>query len=238
MDTEFDIYKLFYVEILNSNAKALVYPDLIDKYYINISSNTMESGYKKRFYNKANVKRICNFYELLKFNNLWVILIDSRGIFKTSCVKERIMELLGIYKKLVSLNEIVSREVDYITTLVADKCINNILISDKNNCLTENKEIMFTKLLRSYLYIDMAVNGLNSGKLIIRKEDKMIDYKILRILKFLEVNIDIKDIPDFKMEYNLEGINYYDSNGNKTTDCNLDKEEVEKVKKLVDKRTI
>ena len=69
-------------------------------------------------------------------------------------------------------------------------------------------------------------------------EHKLIDYKILRILKYLEMNINVEDIPNFKIEYNLEGINYYDSKGNKTVEDNLSKEEVEKIKKLVDKKTI
>lgn len=191
--------------------------------------------------------------QVLSYYDMWVLLIDSNGKKNTKINAEIINDLVALFEKISSLNNLLIREIDYISNLVTDICISNLILSKnkkkKNNdfnlvidgvksWFSEEEETKLRRLLLNYIFIDTAINGISDRKLIIRKEKGLIDYKILRILKYLGININIEDIPDFTIKYNLEGIDYCDSKGNKTINENLSKESAEKVKKLVDKRTI
>lgn len=233
IDTKYKIDSLNYVILSRSNKNEVVYWDENQKYYININTNTTENFYKRRIYSKDRVKVLCNFSEIIKYENIWLLLIDSEGKIKQEITNKDGIEILNVYRKIGSLTGMVSKEIDYIAGLVTYKCLENILpLINKNNF---NKIGQLYKLLKSYIYIDLGINGLTECKLIINKEGKFVDYKILRVLKYLGISINVHDIPDFKIEYNLEGLNYYDFNGNKIEQFNSNIKGVEKIKKFNDK---
>lgn len=238
MALEYSIDKIKYINILSEDKKTVAYED--NGLYVDIDINAPEGFHKRKIYEKKNVKIVNNFADMLKFNNLWILLIDSTGKPKTKITKQLVYNLLNVYFKMQYLDDLVVREIDYISSLVSERCVDNIMsvMKNKNIIITVEQEIALGRLLRDYIYIDFVTNGLNGNKMIIRKENKLIDYKISRILKYLDINFNHEEIPNFSVEYNLEEINYCDSNGNKYVDSNLDKKEVEKIKKLVDKRRI
>ena len=250
---KYNVDDLKYIYSLKHKRKAVVYYDDKKGKYIDVNSNTVMSNYNERVYNEKDTKVICDFNKIVSYNYLFVLLIDAYGQKRTKLTAEVINEIMSIFDKVFSFTEPVVREIDYISNLVAEICVSNLALSynkdNKNNeydlvvnglemNISEEEQLNLKRLLSGYVFIDTAVNLVTERKTIVRKEKKLIDYKILRSLKYLGININIEDIPNFKIEYNLEGINYYDSKGNKTVEGNLDKEEVEKVKKFVDKCSI
>lgn len=238
MALEYNIDKIKYINIVSEDKKTVAYAE--NGGYVDIDINAPEGFHKRKMYRGKSVKIINSFDDMLKFNNLWIMLIDSTGKIKTKVTKQAVYNLLNVYFKMHYLDELVVREIDYISSLVSEKCVNNIMsvIKNKNINITIEQETALNKMLRDYIYMDFVANGLNGNKMIIRKEDKLIDYRILRLLKYLGINFNYEEIPNFRVEYNLEEINYYNSKGTKTTDENLSQEEAEKIKKLVDKRRI
>lgn len=250
---KYNIDDLKYIESLKHNRKAVVYYDQERKKYVDVNSNTVASNHNQRLYDEKNIRLIGSLDEVLSYYDMWVLLIDSNGKKNTKINTEIINGLVAVFEKISSLDDIFIMEIDYISNLVTDICVSNLILSknkkSKNNdfnlvmdevksWIPEEKETNLRRLLLNYIFIDTAINGITERKLIIRKEKGLIDYKVLRILKYLGININVEDIPNFTIKYNLEGINYCDSNGNETEEQNLSKKEVEKVKKLVDKRAI
>lgn len=251
MRYKYNISDLKYIESLKHKRKAVVYYNEKKEKYVDVNSNSIISYNNERLYNQKDIKLIENLDKILSYYDLWLLLIDSSGKKHTEVPASVINELISIFEKINSYNDILKREIDYISHLVTEICISNLILSqnkknqDNNfdlvingidSCFSEEEEIKLRKLILNYIFIDTAINGLTERNLIIRKENNTIDYKILRILKYLGMDVKIEEIPDFKIEYNLEGIKYYDSKGNKTIDSNIDREEVEKVKKMIDKR--
>lgn len=250
---KYNIDDLKYIYSLKYERNAIVYYDKNKHKYVDINSNTAAYNNNIRLYDKRQIKLICDLNQMFLNHGIWVTLIDSHGKMCTELTTKVINNLMLGLKKILSLNSLLVREIDYICNLVTEICISNLVLSqskkEKNNdfdlvingiesCFSKEKEIALRDMISKYIFIDIAMNGIDGRRLIINKENNLIDYKILRILKYLGLNINVEDIPNFKIEYNLEGINYYDSKGNKTVEGNLDKEEVEKVKKFVDKRSI
>lgn len=251
MAKKYNIDGLKYIESLKFNQKAVVYYDEQKEKYVDVNSNTDIYYNNVRVYNKEEVKIICDFNKILFFNSIWILLVDQYGKMHNEITAEVINNIVTIYEKINNFNEPFEREIYYIANLVSEICVSNLALSYDKECdndfdcvvngldidILEEKELQLRELLLNYIYVDSAINGLTERKLIINKENNLIDYKILRVLRYLELDMNIEDIPNFKIEYNLEGINYYDSKGNKTIEENLSRQEVEKIKKLVDKRT-
>lgn len=252
MAKKYNVDELKYIESLKFNKKAVVYYDNESGKYIDINSNTDIYYNNIRAYKKNEVNIICDFNKVLFYNSLWVLLLDSYGQKRNQITAELINDIIRIFEKINGFCEPLEREVYYIANLVAEICISNLSLSYTKETdndfdyvvngleinIPDEQELQLRSILFNYMYIDIAINGLTERKLVITKENNLIDYKILRILKHLGININIEDIPNFKIEYNLEGITYYDSKGNTTVEDNLSNEEVEKIKKLVDKKTI
>lgn len=246
MAKEYNVDELKYIDSLKFQKKAIVYYDNQKEKYIDINSNN------EVCYNNGEIKIICDFNKILFYNSIWLLLLNKNGERRNNITAEIINNIVKIFEKIKNLSELAEREIHYITSLVTEICISNLALSyykEPDNDfdymvngleidIPEEKELQLRALIFNYIFIDIVINGLTENKLIITKNNNVIDYKIARILKYLGLNINIEDIPNFKMEYNLEGINYYDCKGNKTTEENLSREEAEKIKKLVDKHTI
>lgn len=250
MVRKYNIDDLKYIYSLKHKRKAVVYLDKNKDKYIDINSNTKLYSNNLIEYNRKNIELIGDLNKIISCYDMWVLLIDQHGKICKEVTIKFINKLMLTLEKKLSLNNLLIREVDYISQLVTEICMSNLVFSKNSktksnnfdlvisgieSCFSKEEETRLRKLIFNYIFIDVVMNGFDGHRLIISKENNLIDYKILRSLKYLGIDINVDDIPNFKIEYNLAGINYYDSEGNKTVECNLDREEKEKVKKFVDK---
>lgn len=212
MYKNYNIHDIQYIELINNRNTHLALLSDDKKNYIDITSNTAANSYHVKSYKVNNTRVICSLKKILFDNKLDILLIDGYGKKREEINGNYALDILSIYKKMLLLDEETKRQLMMISTLVSDICVRNII----KNTNYLNCSLLYEKIyeqLNNYVYIDLIKNGLGSHTLFLTKQDNMVDYKISRILKHLEIDIDIKEIPDFKIEYDLNNINYIDSNG-------------------------
>ena len=218
---KYDINKLDYIKIFTRYTDGIAYLNENKDCYIDITRNSISSYRNERVYKVKNTEKICSLNDILYQYDLWLLLLDPKGELKKEITEPRVSEVLHLFKNISTLNDNFFKKMHEIIDKIVKICTENIGVKDDN----------FSKLLRSYIFIEMMINGEGEKTLIINKQDNLLDYKIMRLLKYLKIDIDIKDIPNFKIEYSLEKISYYDKNNNLSEFAGLTNEQ--KIKILI-----
>lgn len=138
---------------------------------------------------------------------LFVLMLTSNGEIKDvidSDVKDKIIFLA---RKLESLS---SKERETMNAMAEE-----IALLTASLVKTFGKEgKTFQKYFRQFAMIDLLEEHLTGKVSFIRKEGKMLDYKVNRVAKYLNIDIDRENIRDFEVMYSgdvikLNGQEYY-----------------------------
>lgn len=125
---------------------------------------------------------------------LGVLTIGSNGQMKTDIDIETASEMVRVARSISELSEKEAVEFDAVSSEVATICATALKVSKKNH-----EE--FTALLKKYVVVELIRFGSDNKTLCIRKEGKMLDYKLNRIAKYLGIEIDLNKIVDFAVDY-------------------------------------
>lgn len=248
----FNINDISYVQVKNKEQKYLVCPKG-ENHCFDLFNTSYMSTYRDRIFHNSSVKYIDSFMNMLKNYDLDVLLINSDGEIEEKITENKVMHILDIYNKIQPLSDEQLLRIDEVAEEVANICANKVLKLDEivENIMADVIEVneesrrdalqiynnvfiteySFYDLLKKYIKIDLICNGLGIHSAIISKNDKFIDYKIIRLLKYLDLDVNMNGISNFKISYNYKEINCYDEKGNLVDNINFDS----KVKKLVDK---
>ena len=187
---KYNVDDLKYIYSLKHKRKAIVYYDNKRNKYVDINSNTAIANYNERVYVEKNIFLLGDLNKFIEHYGIWVLLINSQGKKQLEVSVDVINNLILVFERIRFFSDSIIKKIEEKASLVTDICINNL-------CVSKEEETTLRKMIYDYIFIDIAINGLTERKLVITKEDKVIDYKILRSLKYLDIDINIDNSPEY-----------------------------------------
>lgn len=172
---------------------------------------------KRTIHQRRNCSLVHSLSKLLTDYELSIMLLNSKGDLINNLGSAEAYHLIDLAKRLDKLSEEEVKEFNAVAAEVARISSAAMNISDKHSK-------MFINLLRKYVFVELANHCVCDKKTSIVKTGEFVDYKINRVVKYLGIDVDLKQIPNFIIEYNRNVINV---NGNEYYKKEVVKEEKE-----------
>lgn len=201
-----DITRKYHIDTLkrvriNSEDKQTIgYNSESGKSFIEVKNSAHYNEVIARRYAPNEITIIETLKNMIYRNGLEVLLLDANGNMNFEIDREKIFLLLGIAKDIECIDNKLLENMDLIATETSRICSEKLKIS-------KEKRNAFQQLLRNFIFVELIQNRIIGNKITISKFDNYIDYKVNRVLKCLDIKVNLTKVLDFKLEYNSEVLN-------------------------------
>ncbi|MBE6152526.1 MAG: hypothetical protein E7165_04370 [Firmicutes bacterium] len=194
---KYNIDDLDYLELLSDKSRTIGYLSEDGDEYIDIKNccNFHIGNIKK--HKIENVKVLGNLSKMIAQSRIIVLLLNSNGKINKTVNKDKVFYLLEFLDKISELDNLDDKVV--IAKRVADLCVGKMKLDTR-------KKTLFRDLLQTYVLVEIIQQGAFDKKSSIVKNGQFIDYKVNRIIKYLNINVNLNEISDFSIEYNDKSI--------------------------------
>lgn len=189
---EYSIVNLDRIRVILTGRETIGY--LKGNYYYELHNG---EGNEK-LHRAEKVQKVERFTKTVANNNLFVKLLDGKGAITVYLKSGKVFELFSLAQKTEGLSEEEAERLNIIAKTASK-------ISSQKLQIPQDKKEEFEDLLKNFIVIEL-LSGNSDVPLYAGKSDGYLDYKINRIVNYLNIDLDLDELKDFYLEYTNKGI--------------------------------